>query len=90
MAHKPTSGIIFNKFYALCGSSAGISFINELSQDGGKIHGSVYLYKQSPYEAHAIIDSYCRNNKRILSQQIIYVAKTIKSHCLNNGFTLTK
>lgn len=55
-----------------------------------KIHGSVYLYKQSPYEAHAIIDSYCRNNKRILSQQIIYVAKTIKSHCLNNGFTLTK
>lgn len=46
MAHKPTSGIIFNKFYALCGSSAGISFINELSQDGGKIKNSACVYKQ--------------------------------------------
>lgn len=43
MAHKPTSGIIFNNFYALCGSSAGISFINELSQDGGKFM-AVYIY----------------------------------------------
>lgn len=63
MAHKPTSGIIFNKFYALCGSSADNSFINKLSPDEGKIHGSVCLYKQSPYEAHAIIDSHFWNNK---------------------------